>query len=77
MLTSDVNPFMLKWNILSLFYAHLKKSLNKLFSNMFIITSETILCSKTCLKTVTNNKTKILMTNDSLMKVETIAECSP
>ena len=33
--------------------------------------------SKTCVKRPLKiNKTKILMTNDSLMKVESIAECS-
>ena len=34
--------------------------------------------SKTCVKrTLKIDKTKILMTNGSLMKVESIAECSP
>ena len=34
--------------------------------------------SKTCLKRpLKNRQTKILMTNGSLMKVESIAECSP
>ena len=34
--------------------------------------------SKTCLKrSLKNDKTKILMTNCNLIKVESIAECSP
>ena len=33
--------------------------------------------SKTCLKRPLKNKPKILMTNGSLIKVESIAECSP
>ena len=37
-----------------------------------------ILFSKTCVKqSLKIDKTKILMTNGSLMKVESIAECSP
>ena len=34
--------------------------------------------SKTCLeRPLKNDNTKVLMTNDSLMKVESIEECSP
>ena len=44
------------------------------FINTFLV----LIYSKACVKwPLKNRQTKILMTNGSLMKVESIAECSP